>query len=191
MLKLSLMLVQETLIRQLKMDMTKGHIRQLSAMIREQNFDLDELTDLTFHPDKQIAFRAAWLLDTTILYDPERYLQNLGYFVKRVNDVKYASCKRHYTRIMMNLTAADAPSSIKLELQELDLENVVEQFFDWIIDPKVKVAVKVFAADTLFNLSNRYDWIADELASQVQFMMRNGSPAIQSRGKRILALIQK
>ncbi len=54
----------------------------------------------------------------------------------------------------------------------------------------VKVAVKVFAADTLFNLCNRYGWIKEELASQVQFMMRNGGAAIQSRGKKLLAGLQ-
>jgi hypothetical protein len=58
------------------------------------------------------------------------------------------------------------------------------------IDPKVKVAVKVCAASTLFNLCGRYDWIKEELAGQIQFMLRDGSPAIQSRGRKLLALLE-
>ena len=58
------------------------------------------------------------------------------------------------------------------------------------IDAKMKVAVQVFAADTLFNLRNRYHWIADELANQMEFMMRNGSTAIQSKGKHLLKKIR-
>ncbi|MFA6086623.1 hypothetical protein [Mucilaginibacter sp.] len=181
---------KEELIKQLKADPTRGYIERLSATLRAQDFDLNEMIDITFHPDKQTAFRAAWLLDVTILYNPELYIQNLEYLVKRIKDVSNESCKRQYARIMMHLTAPNASESIKLKLQSLDLEDVVEQFFDWIIDPKVKVAVKAFAADTLFNLSPRYNWIAEELANQIQFMMRTGSPAIQSKGRDLLARLQ-
>lgn len=181
---------KEQLIKQLKAHATKGFIEKLSVILREQSFDLNELVDITFHHDKQIAFRASWVLDTTILYDPERYIQNLEYLVGRIKDVNNESCKRQYSRIMMHLTAANAPESIKLKLQALNLENVVEQFFDWVIDPKVKIAVKVFAADTLCNLSTRYNWVAEELANQVQFMMRDGGPAIQSKGNELLARLQ-
>lgn len=184
------MLTNDQLIKELSVDPTKGFIERLSVTLKEQHFDIDQLIDLTFHPDTQVGFRAAWLLDTAIMAAPEQYINNLEYFVKRMSQVTNASCKRHYTRIMMHLTAPDAPKAVKEKLADLDLEIVVEQCFDWIIDPKVKVAVKVFAADTLFNLCGRYDWIKEELAGQVQFMMRDGGAAIQSRGKKLLAAIK-
>jgi hypothetical protein len=184
------LLTTDTLIQQLTVDPTKGFIERLSAKLREQDFDLDKVIDITFHPDTQVGFRAAWLLDTTVLANPVRYVNNLEYFVTRMAQVTNPSCKRHYTRIMMNLTAPGAPEAIRLKLASIDMEKVVEQCFDWLIDPKVKVAVKVFAADTLFNLCNRYDWIKDELANQVEFMLRDGGPAIQVRGKKLLAAIK-
>jgi len=57
------------------------------------------------------------------------------------------------------------------------------------IDPKAKIAIKVFASEALFNLRGRYPWIEEELANQIQFLMRNGTAAIQSRGKKLLALL--
>ncbi|MCQ6956707.1 hypothetical protein [Mucilaginibacter aquariorum] len=183
-------LTTDQLIQQLMVDPTKGFIERLSVKLREQNFDLNRLIDITFHPDTQVGFRAAWLLDTTILAEPERYINNLEYFVQRMGNVTNASCKRHYTRIMMNLTMPDAPEGIRSRLAAIDMEVVVEQCFDWLIDPKVKIAVKVFAADTLFNLCDQYDWIKEELANQVLFMLRDGGPAIQSRGKKLLAAIK-
>jgi hypothetical protein len=66
------------------------------------------------------------------------------------------------------------------------MEPVIEQCFDWMIDPKVLIAVKVHVAETLFNMHNRYPWIAEELTSQLQFLMKNGSAAIQARGKKLL-----
>jgi hypothetical protein len=184
------MLTNDQLIKELSADPTKGFIERLSVTLREQHFNIDQLIDLTFHPDAHVGFRAAWLLDTTILAAPEMYVGNLEYFVKRMGEVTNASCKRHYTRIMMHITAPNAPEVVRSKLASTDLEVVVEQCFDWIIDPRVKVAVKVFAADTLFNLCDRYDWIKEELASQVQFMMRDGGAAIQSRGKKLLAGLQ-
>lgn len=176
-------------IKELTDNPTKGFIERLARTLRAQGFDLNELVDLTFHANIRIGFRAAWLLDTMMLAQPELYIDNLEYFVKRMADVTNQSCKRHYARIMMHLTLANAPIIIQQKLAAIDLEDVVEKCFDWLIDPKVKVAVKVFAADTLFNLHNRYDWIKEELTNQVAFMMRNGGPAIQSRGKKLLAAI--
>jgi hypothetical protein len=39
----------------------------------------------------------------------------------------------------------------------------------------------------LFNLRTRYPWIEEELANQIKFLMRNGTAAIQSRGRKLLA----
>jgi hypothetical protein len=64
---------------------------------------------------------------------------------------------------------------------------VVEQLFDWMIDPKVLIAVKVFASEALFNVRSRYPWITEELINQIRFLMQDGTAAIQSRGKKLLA----
>jgi hypothetical protein len=55
------------------------------------------------------------------------------------------------------------------------------------IDPAILIAVKRFSAETLFNLRHRYDWITPELAAQVKFLMRDGTAAIQSYGRKLLA----
>jgi len=180
------MLTIDDIITQLTSDRRAGFPNRLAAIIRKENFDLNKLIDLTFCPDDKMAFHAVWVLDVTILAGPEMYVNNLDYFVARMRDVTNASCKRQYTRIMAHLTAPNAPEAVKLKIQSIDLENVVEQCFDWMIDPKIKVAVKVFAAETLFNLRHRYDWIAEELGNQLRFMLRDGGPAVQSAGKRLL-----
>ncbi|MGZ3753203.1 MAG: hypothetical protein ACXVAU_18105, partial [Mucilaginibacter sp.] len=118
---------------------------------------------------------------------PQTYLDDLDYLVSRIKDVNYPSCKRHYAKIMMHITAPKAPASIREKLDEIDLELIVEQFFDWLIDPKILIAVKVFTARALFNMRERYPWIKEESAEQIKFLMRDGTAAIQSRGKKLLA----
>ncbi len=167
--------------------MVKSRVVKLSAILQKQHFFLRDLIDITFHQDKNIAFRAAWILENLFLQKPDSYLHDLDYLLSRVKDVTNPSCKRHYAKIAMHITSPKSPGSIQQKLAEIDLEPVVEQLFDWMIDPKVLIAVKVFAAQALFNLRNRYTWLTEELANQIQYLMRNGSAAIQSRGRKLLS----
>ncbi|MDB5008447.1 MAG: hypothetical protein JWP45_2840 [Mucilaginibacter sp.] len=177
----------DDLLKQLSNTIGKPKVLELSRLLKEQQFALRDLIDLTFYADKDIAFRAAWILENIFLQDPSRYENDIAYLVSRIKDVKYASCQRHYAKILMHITDPKTLPLIKEKLQQLDLEPAVEQCFDWMIDPKVKIAVKCFTAEALFNLRQRYPWIQDELANQVKFLMRNGTAAIQSRGKKLLA----
>lgn len=177
----------DNLLKQISNTIGKTKVLELSRILKEDNFALRDLINLTFYPDRAIAFRASWMLENIFLQDPARYGNNLGYLISKVKDVKYPSCQRHYVKIMMHITSPGAIPPIKNELIILDLEPIAEQCFDWMIDPKVKIAVKCFAAETLFNLRERYPWIKEELANQIHFLMRNGSAGIQARGKRLLA----
>jgi len=184
------MLTSDELIKEISTTLTKTKVVKLSAIIKKQQFSVKDLIDITFHPDKNIAFRAAWILENLFLQKPESYIGNLEYLISRVKDVGNPSCKRHYAKILMHITATKAPASIRQKLAETDLEPVVEQLFDWLIDPKVLIAVKVFAAEALFNIRDRYPWIAEELDNQVRFLMRDGTAAIQSRGRKILSRLK-
>jgi len=184
------MLTSDELIKEISTTMIKTKVVKLSAIIEKQQFSIKDLIDITFHPDKNIAFRTAWILENLFLQKPESYIENLEYLISRIKDVDNPSCKRHYAKILMHITAPKAPAGIRQKLAEIDLEPVVEQLFDWLIDPKILIAVKVFAAEALFNMRSRYDWIAEELSNQVRFLMRDGTAAIQSRGKKILSKLK-
>jgi hypothetical protein len=123
-------LTTNDLLKQLMTDPTKGFIERLSANLRQDKFELGKIIDLTFHQDSQVGFRAAWLLDSIMLANPELYTEYLPYFMQRITKVNNASCKRHYARITMHLTAPGSPAAIREKLKETDLEGVVEQCFD-------------------------------------------------------------
>jgi len=183
------MITRAELIKQVSNTIGKKKVVELSRILKEQAFALHDLIDLTFHPDKNIAFRAAWVLENLFLKSPESYLTDLPYLIFRIKDVKHAGCQRHYAKIMMHVTSEKAPAGIQKKLQEIDLEPVVEQCFDWMIDAKIKVAVKVFSSEALFNLKDRYPWIKEELANEIRFLMRNGTAGIQVRGRKLLAFL--
>jgi hypothetical protein len=177
---------QAELVKQIAANIGKVKVLHLTKILNEQQFDLRDLIAITFHHDKDVAFRATWLLENVFLQKPEAYLPQLDYLLSEIKKVKHPGPQRHYAKIVMHITDPKAPLIIKHKVQTIDLEPVIEQLFDWMIDPKVKIAVKAFAAEALFNLRHRYDWIAEELANQLQFLMRDGTAAIQSRGKKLL-----
>ncbi|MDB5025390.1 MAG: hypothetical protein JWP78_3145 [Mucilaginibacter sp.] len=181
------MLTAGELVKEISTTVTKIKVVKLSAILEKQQFALPDLIDITFHLDKNVAFRAAWILENLFLQKPEHYLNDMDYLLWRIKDVKNPSCKRHYAKIVMRITSLKVPLNIERKLADINLEPATEQLFDWIIDPKVLIAVKVFAVQALFNIRHRYPWVAEELANQIRFLMHNGSAAIQSRGKKLLS----
>jgi hypothetical protein len=181
------MLTKDGLVKEISKTIVKIKVEKLTAILDKQQLALRDLVDLTFYEDSNIAFRAVWILENLFLKKPETYPDELEYLLSRMKDVDNPSCKRHYAKIITHITAKTAPVPIKQKLENIDLEPVVEKLFDWLIDPKVLIAVKVFAAEALFNLRDRYPWISEELKEQVKFLMRNGSAAIQTRGRKLLA----
>jgi len=184
-----MVMTQTELIEHLTATFGKTKVNKLKAILTEQRFALLDLIDLTFYPDKTIAFRSAWLLENLILSNPLACLTEIDYLLNQFTKVSYPSCQRHYAKIIMHLTSPKNHPLIKESLQHKNLEFVVERCFDWMIDPRVLIAVKVFAAEALFNLRNRYPWINEELANELHFLMNNGSAAIQSRGKKLLSAL--
>ena len=183
-------MTQAELIKQLTDTLGKIKVNKLTQLLKKQEFALHDLIDLTFHANKTIAFRAAWLLENLLLINPMLYLPEIDYLISKFKDVEYQSCQRHYAKIIMHLTSLTAHHLIKEKLQAINMEPVVEKCFDWMIGPKVLIAVKVFSAEALFNLRVRYPWIKGELANQLIYLMNNGSPAIQSKGKKLLTALK-
>lgn len=180
-------MTKDELTGQLTATIGKTKVDKLAKIVQEQAFDLRDLIDLTFHTHKIVAFRAAWLLENVFLVNPVSYLTEIDYLLLKFCEVQYPSCQRHYAKIIMHITSSKADTMIRDKILKTDMAPVVEKCFEWMIDPAVLIAVKRFAAEALFNLRERYDWISDELAAQVQYLMRDGTAAIQSYGKMLLA----
>jgi hypothetical protein len=118
------------LIKQISTTVGKLKVLELSRILKEKQFALRDLIDITFHPDKNIAFRAAWILENVFLQQPETYLPDLEYLLGKISEVKYESCQRHYAKIAMHLTNKKAPIAIRDKLRIINFEPIIEQLFE-------------------------------------------------------------
>ncbi|MDO8992065.1 hypothetical protein [Daejeonella sp.] len=144
-----------------------------------------DLISLSLYPQNEIAFRASWVLEQFLYFRWADLVPYLPDFITSYLIQKNRSCQRHYTKIMMYLTDSTSVTETHSLITEYQ-EQVIEITFDWLIDPRTPVAVKVNCMDILLQFGKKQAWITDELRSQVQFLLKNGSAAVQSRGKRIL-----
>jgi hypothetical protein len=56
------MLTSDKLVKEISTTLTKIKVVKLKAILEKQQFALSDLIDITFYPDKNIAFRATWIL---------------------------------------------------------------------------------------------------------------------------------
>ncbi len=141
--------------------------------------------------DDSIAFRAAWVLEYIAAHYPERFIPVFADFLSMLPSQRNRSCQRHFTKILMIITDPKAPENYRDAYLCADRERLAETVFGWLIDPHTPVAVQVNCLDVLYNLISEFDWIKDELKQQTEFLLRDGSAAMQSRGKRILVKLNK
>lgn len=151
----------------------------------DYRYEISDLIKATLYPQYEVAFRAAWILESVAENNPLEFSLYFSEFIDAFLNQKNASCKRHYTKILMTVDFSTAGISAD------QYERVIEHTFEWMIAPETPVAVRVNCMDILYILSGETDWIRDELAAQIEFFMKDGSAAMQSRGKRILSKLQR
>lgn len=164
-------------------------VAKLGRQIKTENFSLRELVDMTFYEDKEIALKSSRLLQYILLKFPEVYHQDIQYFIDHIFDIKSAGSKKLYAKALMHITSPEVPKDVREMMKEIEMERVVELCFEWMIDPKMLISVRSYAAEALFNLRHRYPWIAEELSKQLEFMTRTATPNLLAKCNYILSYL--
>ncbi|OCX53255.1 hypothetical protein BEL04_02825 [Mucilaginibacter sp. PPCGB 2223] len=183
---------RDGLLKQIAGTIGKTKVLALTAILHELKFSLRDLMNITFYHEKEVAFRASWIMENLLLIDTLGFLDDVEHLAEQFLKVKNRSCQRHYLKALIHLTEPKADPIIKDKMAEIDLEPAAEHCFDLLIDTRSPIAIKVFASQLLFNLRKRYDWIGEMLAEQLHIMMNvAGGPAINSRAKTLLTQLAK
>jgi len=177
---------RQTLAERVVAARSKSYVLDLAALGEDSGVPIASLHELCYEKNPTVAFRAAWILEYLAARDHQRFLKVFDDFMDRLHQQRNPSCQRHFTKILMNITHPKAPPAYQEAYRQTDRERLVETVFGWLIDPATPVAVQVNCMDILFNMRREFPWITDELKQQIRFFLRDGSPAMQSRGKRIL-----
>ena len=179
-------MTKEQFIDRIKDRLSRKQLDNLLVQLPQTGVDLPELIGLCFHTDGRIAFRSAWILESVFVSDPQAFTAHLELFLEKYPGQSNPSCRRHFSRILM-LVLSDPQRSA---LPENLLLRATEATFNWLIDPETPVAVKANCLDVLFHLRSLEPWIEEELKQEIEFLLKDGSPAMQSRGRKILGRLR-
>lgn len=157
---------------------------------QEQYDQIRDLIELTFHPKKEVGFRAAWTLEY-IFMNHHCAGDHLDDLLSRFPEQKNQSCMRHYGKILAYLTGKNATGLRERQLEKIDFDPIIDVLFSWLIDDKVLVATKVHAMQALANLAPRYTWIKDELLQTITHLEDLESIAFFGRAKQIRKALKK
>jgi hypothetical protein len=132
-------------------------------------------------PAARTAFHAGWALEHAYFSAPGDFTPFIGRFLEDFVAVRNPSVHRHYTKIMSDLLRRGA-----VRPNDVQAEAIVERCFDFLIDPDVRVGVKVWAMEALERLAPRVEWVGEHLCAVVGQLMADGTPAVVSRGRKLM-----
>jgi len=170
-------------------------IEELSIVFKNfkaMDFSLADLPDITLqdllqislaYQNKPVGWRASWVLETIVLKEKSFLEKIVNDLVAHIDRQKDWSSLRSYTKILMEITDI---KSINLPLSAQQKEKIIEHTFTWMIDPACALAVRCNCMDILYNLSQKNDWIQQELVQYIHLFLKTPTPAVSSRGKKIL-----
>lgn len=133
---------------------------KLSVLSDEKVFK--HIYSLISSDEPRIAWRSCWIIDNADEKDPELLDPFIPDIVARLNVTKNGSLKRHFTRILC-----------RHEIPEELLGQVVNRSFE-LLSPTEAVAVRVFAMQLLFNISQKEPGLKKELAVVLESLIEEG-----------------
>lgn len=149
------------------------------ACASENNFK--ELMKCFLANDYRLAQRAAWSVSWAAMKKPEMmkpYIKDLVSQLQRT-DIHHAVI-RNSVRILA-----------QTEIPEKFHGEVMNACFGFIESPSTPAAIKAFSLTILFNLSQQYPGITQELKLIIEERGDTETAAFRSRGKKILSFLAK
>lgn len=182
---------KEELIGRIDVPVKTHMVVDSTALIESYELNVDDLIDITFHKKKEIAFRAAWMLEYIVKHKPLQFYPHVAAFVLALPKQENPSAMRHFTKIMALMTDRRANLLYTAALYTLDMNPVIDVLFTRLVDPNTLVASKVHCMQALANLAPQHDWIRDELEEAIDYLTEIESIAFFARAKMVKKQLKK
>jgi hypothetical protein len=125
---------------------------------------LEDLIAVSFSVDNKIHIRACCILEKALELQLDLISPHLDSVCDKIAWLKNDSAVRSISRFIMLMVQDNTRKSNQNQnyLTENQLQKITENCFDWLISD-LKIASKVYAMYTLYELGKTQDWIFPEL----------------------------
>lgn len=162
-----------------------------ASVIKEgilQYASIEELYELCLYPVERTAFRAAWCLEHVLLNANKEVLFNNKMQTFQVySESNNWSVLRSISKIVI-----ETINLLVQALEEMNTELLVNKTFDILENSECPIAVRCNCYDILCTLVDQQDWLIPELRERIKLdLSKNESPALKSRGLKILKKLER
>lgn len=178
------------LITALDTSMQGQSVLKLSALIENYRPDARLILDTCFHPKKEVAFRASWMLEYLYTQHPTLFKPLVEDFLSRVPLQNNLSCRRHFAKIVALLTAKKTDAMFREIIDSFDFDSLIDTLFTWLIDSETPVAIKAHCAQALAHLAFKQYWIKDELLQTIDYLVDQESVGFFGRARAVRKMLK-
>lgn len=160
-------------------DRSSDNVRGWAKKLADERPDMKGILPL-LQAEHPVGMRTSWMLGALSETAPEMLFPLLP----RLFELRHTCLYAGYDRSLAKwLSLAGVPESIEGE--------AADQMFNWLIDPQIKVAVKVYSMSALADLCKKYPELQSELRTILEEQFKDGSAAFKSRSRRVLKQLDK
>lgn len=165
---------------QLLIEHSRANATFISNYIGTNSIKFDQLMKLFFVNKYIITQRAAYSVGISIDNHPELIEPYIKALINNLDHDIHDAVKRNTVRILE-----------KIDIPESHQGILTEKCFQYLLSNNEPIAVKAFSMSILFNMAMKYHELKNELKIVIEDMMEHGTPAITSRGKKILKALDR
>jgi hypothetical protein len=161
----------------------------LSGQVLNDNTLLPDLITIAFDTKDKNHHKACWILELVFEAKIKWLAPHLDSFCKELPHFSNESAMRPISKIC--LFASEYHQKHGGFLSPKHIEQIMEACFDWLINPKTKVATKAYSMRTLYILGKKEEWVYPELIRILSEDSAKHTAAYKAAAKDILKKINK
>lgn len=139
-----------------------------------------EMMHIFFHGGFQESQRMAWVVSMVGEKYPQQIIPYLSEMLKNLDNSVHDAVIRCTIRFMEDI---DIPEPL--------MGEAADRCYAYLQSPQVPVAIRVFSMTVLYNISNTWPELKQELMLIIETHMPYGTAGFVSRGKKILQKLRK
>ena len=160
---------------------SKSHTTAIVNWVGEDKKRFAELVSVFLAGEYRVTQRASWPLSLCVESHPALVVPHLG---KLLRNLEKPGLHPAVVRNTMRLLQ-------EIEVPEKYLGRLVDTCFSLVQKNDSPIAIRVFAMTVLVNIVKREPELKREVKELIESLMDEGSPGIKSRGRKMLAILEK
>ena len=160
---------------------SKKQVLKIAAWI---GTDVDRFRQFLFlflNDEYRVVQRISWVLSIVAEEHPELVEKNIGKIIKRLDSENiHTAVKRNIIRVLQFL-------KIPVKYRA----RVFDHCINYITDPKETIAVRCFSMTVAAGIVKQYPELKSELVQTINLLMKDSTPGLKSRARRVLKELEK